>query len=116
MSIALAHAEELLLDLGALNRSASAAAELGRRAKLDRAASHARYDHDIGRKMLAFPVHPRYARMLLAAQEYGCVYQACLVAALTQGRDLLLAAGGKEVKPSSARICSARRRRRISGF
>ena len=32
--------------------------------------------------MLAFPVHPRYARMLLAAQEYGCVYAACLVAAL----------------------------------
>ena len=40
--------------------------------------------------MLAFPLHPRYARMLLAAQEYGCVYQAALVAALTQGRDLLL--------------------------
>ena len=40
--------------------------------------------------MLAFPVHPRYARMLLAAQEYGCVYHACLVAALTQGRDLLV--------------------------
>jgi len=27
---------------------------------------------------------------LLAAQQYGCVYQACLLAALTQGRDLLL--------------------------
>ena len=40
--------------------------------------------------MLAFPLHPRYARMLLAAQDYGCVYQACLLAALTQGRDLLL--------------------------
>jgi ATP-dependent helicase HrpB len=44
----------------------------------------------VGRKMLAFPLHPRYARMLLAAQDYGCVYQACLLAALTQGRDLLL--------------------------
>jgi len=44
----------------------------------------------IGRKMLAFPLHPRYARMLLAAQDYGCVYEACLIAALTQGRDLLL--------------------------
>ncbi|MGA2278926.1 MAG: ATP-dependent RNA helicase [Verrucomicrobiota bacterium] len=44
----------------------------------------------IGRKMLAFPLHPRYSRMLLAAHEYGCVHQACLVAALTQGRDLLL--------------------------
>jgi ATP-dependent helicase HrpB len=40
--------------------------------------------------MLAFPLHPRYARMLLAAQDHGCVYQACLLAALTQGRDLLL--------------------------
>ena len=40
--------------------------------------------------MLAFPLHPRYSRMLLAAQEYVCVHQACLVAALTQGRDLLL--------------------------
>jgi ATP-dependent helicase HrpB len=48
--------------------------------------------------MLAFPTHPRYARMLLAAQEYGCVHQACLVAALTQGRDLLLRGGGKEVQ------------------
>ena len=40
--------------------------------------------------MLAFPVHPRHARMLLAAEHYGCVYHACLVAALTQGRDLLV--------------------------
>ena len=44
----------------------------------------------VGRKMLAFPLHPRYARMMLAAQAYGCVHQAALVAALTQGRDLLL--------------------------
>src|SRR5437016_2133297 len=52
---------------------------------------------DLGRRMLAFPVHPRYARMLLAAQEYGCVYHACLVAALTQGRDLLLRNPGADV-------------------
>ncbi len=66
----LAHAEELLHDLGALDKNNSIT--------------------PIGRKMLAFPLHPRYARMLLAAQEYGCVYQAALIAALTQGRDLLL--------------------------
>lgn len=53
---------------------------------------------NLGRRMLAFPVHPRYARMLLAAQEYGCVYQACLVAALTQGRDLLIRNPGKQVE------------------
>jgi ATP-dependent helicase HrpB len=72
---ALTHAEELLVDLGALRTKDS---------------SHAAQITQIGRKMLAFPLHPRYGRMLLAAQEYRCVHQACLVAALTQGRDLLL--------------------------
>jgi ATP-dependent helicase HrpB len=52
---------------------------------------------ELGRKMLAFPVHPRYARMLLAAQDFGCVHQACLIAALTQGRDLLLRNPGRDV-------------------
>ncbi|HEY5232012.1 MAG TPA: ATP-dependent helicase HrpB [Verrucomicrobiae bacterium] len=73
----LAHAEELLTDLGALDKN--------------------NFITPVGRKMLAFPLHPRYARMLLAAREYGCVYQAALVAALTQGRDLLLRNCGKEV-------------------
>lgn len=45
---------------------------------------------DLGRRMLAFPVHPRYARMLLAAGSYGAVYQVALIASLTQGRDILL--------------------------
>ncbi|MEK7706473.1 MAG: helicase-related protein, partial [Verrucomicrobiota bacterium] len=84
--ISLTHAEELLLDLGAL--------KAGRAVPC---APHLEIT-DIGRKMLAFPVHPRYSRMLLAAQEYGCVHQACLVAALTQGRELLLRGGGKEVR------------------
>jgi len=74
--LSLAHAEELLTDLGALDKHGAIT--------------------PIGRKMLAFPIHPRYARMLLAAQEYGCVYQAALVAALTQGRDLLLRNVGRE--------------------
>ncbi|QBG49334.1 ATP-dependent helicase HrpB [Verrucomicrobia bacterium S94] len=43
----------------------------------------------IGKKMVSFPMHPRYARMLLAGGEYGCVRQACLIAALTQGRSIL---------------------------
>jgi ATP-dependent helicase HrpB len=43
----------------------------------------------LGRRMLAFPVHPRYARMLLAADDYGCVPEAATVAALTQGRPVL---------------------------
>jgi ATP-dependent helicase HrpB len=65
----LSHAEELLADLGALKGGALT---------------------ELGRRMLAFPLHPRYARMLLAAQQAGCVHDAALVAALTQGRDLLL--------------------------
>ena len=73
---ALEHAEELLVDLGALKASSIT---------------------DLGRRMLAFPVHPRYGRMLLAAEEFGCVYQACLIAALTQGRDLLVRNPGKDV-------------------
>ena len=76
--ISLTHAEELLTDLGALGPAGGVT--------------------EIGRKMLAFPLHPRYARMLLAAQEYGCVHQACLVAALTQGRDLLIRNAGKEAE------------------
>ena len=76
--ISLTHAEELLTDLGALDKRGGIT--------------------PVGRKLLAFPVHPRYARMLLAAQEYGCVHQACLVAALTQGRDLLLRNVGREIE------------------
>jgi len=45
-----------------------------------------------GRQMLSFPVHPRYARMFLAAQELGCVRAAALIASLTQSRNLLLRA------------------------
>jgi ATP-dependent helicase HrpB len=71
----LAHAEELLVDLGALKHKPQT--------------PHTEIT-PLGRRMLAFPLHPRYARMLLAAQELGCVYQACLIAALTQGRDLLV--------------------------
>jgi ATP-dependent helicase HrpB len=83
--ISLAHAEELLCDLGALAQGPSPISHLP-----SPISHHPSSITAIGRKMLAFPLHPRYSRMLLAAQEYGCVYQAALVAALTQGRDLLL--------------------------
>jgi ATP-dependent helicase HrpB len=53
---------------------------------------------EIGRKMLRFPVHPRYARMFLAAQERGCVRPVALMAALTQGRSFLLRNVPKEVE------------------
>jgi ATP-dependent helicase HrpB len=69
----LARAEQLLTDLGALQ-------------------SHAGEITLIGRRMLSFPVHPRYARMFLAAEEFDCVRAAALIAALTQSRNLLLRA------------------------
>jgi len=47
--------------------------------------------------MLVFPVHPRYARMLLAAHDYGCVRPVALIAALTQGRDLLMRPQEKQI-------------------
>src|SRR4029434_8300085 len=83
-------AEELLLDLGELTRSSS---------------NHPTIT-SVGRRMLAFPLHPRYGRMLLAAQELSCVYRACLVAALTQGRDLLLRKQAKEVTETREEVFS----------
>ncbi len=66
-------AEQLLVDLGALEEAGGEITSMGRR-------------------MLSFPIHPRYARMFLAAQELGCVRAAALIAALTQSRNLLLRA------------------------
>jgi ATP-dependent helicase HrpB len=67
---ALARARALLRDLGALD-DAHAPTLLGRR-------------------MAAFPLHPRYARMFLAAHDFGCLPFVALLAAFTQGRNLLL--------------------------
>ena len=74
---ALENAEQLLTDLGAISAG-----------KLT----------SLGRRMLAFPVHPRYARMLLAAHEQRCVRGVALIAALTQGRNLLRRAEGKQMR------------------
>ena len=49
----------------------------------------------IGRRLLSFPVHPRYARMLIAAEDFDCVREAALAAALTQDRSLLVRNPGK---------------------
>jgi ATP-dependent helicase HrpB len=74
---ALVRAEALLADLGAIGGAQIT---------------------DIGRKMLRFPAHPRYARMFLDAQERGCVRSVALMAAFTQGRNFLLRGATKEVE------------------
>lgn len=113
---ALARAEQLLLDLGAISSPGSARASravVGAPADKSaeplpevpaRAPEPAREARALpsitalGRRMLAFPVHPRYARMLLAAQQYGCVPAVALIAALTQGRNLLRRLEGKQAR------------------
>ena len=43
---------------------------------------------DVGRKMVAFPAHPRFSRMLVEAGKRGCLKVAALCVALCQERDL----------------------------
>lgn len=75
---ALDRAEQLLQDLSALDSAGSITA--------------------LGRRMLSFPVHPRYARMLLAAEKQDCVRAVALIAALTQGRQILRRAENKKMR------------------
>jgi ATP-dependent helicase HrpB len=72
-----ARARQLLRDLGALDRDESLTTT--------------------GRRMASFPAHPRYARMLLAAHELGCVRAAALIAALSQSRGILVKSGGRRM-------------------
>jgi ATP-dependent helicase HrpB len=76
---AIERAEQLLIDLGALQPELTDITEIGRR-------------------MLRFPIHPRYARMFLAAEEERCVRAVALIAALTQGRSLLRRPEGKQMR------------------
>ena len=91
---ALERAETLLSDLGALAAGVAGLPEAGQNEPGSRTPATTRPAPlsitDVGRKMLRFPVHPRYARMFLAAQDRGCVRPIALMAALTQGRSFLL--------------------------
>ncbi|WP_411845170.1 ATP-dependent helicase HrpB [Roseibacillus persicicus] len=49
-----------------------------------------------GRLMASFPLHPRMARLLLAAQEGDCVAEACFAAAVLQGEGLWAKKAGKD--------------------
>lgn len=81
---ALDHALEFLVDVGALDEEGEITED--------------------GRRMLAFPVHPRYARMLLEAQRFNCVRETALLAALLQGRDILLGKVGKAVEQEREKL------------
>lgn len=61
---------ELLRDLGALDAAGTLT--------------------PLGAAMARFPLHPRYARMMLAARPLGCLTQIAFIAAMAQGRDVML--------------------------
>jgi ATP-dependent helicase HrpB len=82
---ALDRAQTLLTDLGALNDATQRITAMGRR-------------------MLAFPVHPRYARMFLEANERGCVRAIALIAALSQGRGMLRRAEGRQMEQERSEL------------
>ncbi len=111
----LERAEMLLSDLGAIHAAAPQTGQIANaktpNAKEDSPGSKGQGASDkvsagvastriteVGRKMLRFPVHPRYARMLLEADQRGCVRPVALMAALTQGRSFLIRGVPKEVE------------------
>ncbi len=76
----LARAITLLQDLGAIEAAASGAITA------------------LGRRMMVFPAHPRYARMLLEGDRRGCARIVALMAAMTQARSFLLRGVGRDVE------------------
>lgn len=72
---ALEKSEELLRELGALDAAGTLT--------------------PTGAAMARFPLHPRYARMFIAANELGCLRRIAFIAALAQGRDIQLELDGR---------------------
>ncbi len=81
----LQYTEEFLKSIGALRTTDGAVTGLGRR-------------------LLDFPVHPRWGRLLLTAADYGCVPEAALLAALAQEHGMLAnaAAPARALTPAGA--------------
>ena len=73
----------LLKDLGALNTSSEITV--------------------IGRQMSRFPLHPRYARLLIEADRLGVMQDAVLIAALSQGRSFYRASSNGRVRREQIR-------------
>lgn len=58
----------------------------------------------MGERMAAFPCHPRHARMLIEADQYGAVPSVCLAVAIGQGKSLLLPTRDKRVEKERENI------------
>lgn len=96
----LERAEMLLEDLGAVSVAKS---QSSKGANFKEGLAHSSIT-ETGRKMLRFPVHPRYARMLLEADARGCVRPVALMAALTQGRNFLMRGVPRNVEEAREEI------------
>lgn len=57
----------------------------------------------LGRKMSGFPLHPRYARLLIEADRLGVLPDAALIAALSQGRPFYRAAREDRIRREQIR-------------
>ena len=75
---ALERARRLLVDLGAVSAEGALT--------------------DTGQRMAAFPLHPRYSRMLIEAGRRGAVRTVALCAALTQGRGIFIRRAGRGIE------------------
>ena len=53
---------------------------------------------DLGKQMLRFPLHPRYARMMLEAQGRDCLQEMALVSAIAHSRPFLLRRVAREIQ------------------
>ena len=51
---------------------------------------------DIGREMAAFPLEPRFARLLLAGEKFGCFAETAFIAAVVQGEGIFPKGKGGE--------------------
>lgn len=71
---ALQRAMELLVQLGAVDRNGIIT--------------------DVGQQMAGFPLHPRYARLLLSGAEYDCVAEAGFIAAAVQSEGVFVRGKG----------------------
>ncbi|TVP79888.1 MAG: ATP-dependent helicase HrpB [Puniceicoccaceae bacterium] len=80
---ALKRAEVLLQDLGAIGKDGHVT--------------------EIGRKMAEFPLHPRYARLLIEGNRLGVLPDVALIAALSQGRPIYRAAYEDRVRREQVR-------------
>ena len=79
----LQRAKELLQDLGAVDSTLKVT--------------------ELGRKMARFPLHPRYARMLVEADRLGVLPDAALIAGISQGRSFYRASREDRVRREQIR-------------